>query len=108
MCIRDSIITRKAYGGAYIVMDSIGLGADKIFAWPSAEVAVMGAEGAVDIIYKKKIGKAEDSKALRAELINEYKKEFNNPKKALQLKLVESVVTPSQTRKKIIQSLIEL
>ncbi len=105
---RICIITRKAYGGAYIVMDSIGLGADKIFAWPSAEVAVMGAEGAVDIIYKKKIGEAEDSKALRAELINEYKKEFNNPKKALQLKLVESVVTPSQTRKKIIQSLIEL
>ena len=105
---RICIITRKAYGGAYIVMDSIGLGADKTFAWPSAEVAVMGAEGAVDIIYKKKIGEAEDSKTLRTELIKEYKKEFNNPKKALELNLVESVVTPSQTRKKIIQSLIEL
>ena len=105
---RICIITRKAYGGAYIVMDSIGLGADKTFAWPSAEVAVMGAEGAVDIIYKKKIGEAEDSKTLRTKLIKEYKKEFNNPKKALELNLVESVVTPSQTRKKIIQSLIEL
>ena len=72
---RICIITRKAYGGAYIVMDSIGLGADKTFAWPSAEVAVMGAEGAVDIIYKKKIGEAEDSKTLRTKLIKEYKKE---------------------------------
>ena len=105
---RICIVTRKAYGGAYIVMDSLGLGADKVFAWPSAEIAVMGAEGAVDIIYRKQIQEAENSKKERESLIQDYKKEFNNPNKALDLKLVESVIKPSQTRKEIISSLKKL
>ena len=105
---RICVVTRKAYGGAYIVMDSIGLGADKVFAWPSAEVAVMGAEGAVDIIHRKKIKDAENPKEVREKLIDEYKKEFNNTNKAIELELVESVISPSQTRKKIIYSLKEL
>ena len=105
---RICILTRKAYGGAYIVMDSIGLGADRVFAWPSAELAVMGAEGAVDVIYRKQIQEADKPKKLRESLIEDYKKEFNNPNKAIELKLVESIIKPSQTRKKIISSLKEL
>ncbi len=105
---RICVVIRKAYGGAYIVMDSIGLGADKVFAWPSAEVAVMGAEGAVDIIHRKKIKEVKNQKEVREKLIDEYKKEFNNPNKAIELELVESVISPSQTRKKIIYSLKEL
>jgi len=105
---RICIVIRKAYGGAYIVMDSLGLGADKVFAWPSAEIAVMGAEGAVDIIYRKQIQEADNSKKERESLIRDYKKEFNNPTKAMELKLVESVIKPSQTRKEIISSLKEL
>ena len=89
-------------------MDSIGLGADRVFAWPSAELAVMGAEGAVDIIHRKKIQEADNPKKLRESLIEDYKKEFNNPNKALELKIVESIIKPSQTRKKIISSLKEL
>ena len=105
---RICVVTRKAYGGAYIVMDSIGLGADKVFAWPSAEVAVMGAEGAVDIIHGKRIKEVKNQKEVREKLIDEYKKEFNNPNKAIELELVDSVISPSQTRKKIIYSLKEL
>jgi acetyl-CoA carboxylase carboxyltransferase component len=74
---RVCVVIRKAYGGAYIVMDSMGLGADKLYAWPSAEIAVMGAEGAVDIIYKKEIKVSDNKDAFKAKLVDEYNEKFS-------------------------------
>src|SRR5204863_4155920 len=76
---RLTVITRKAYGGAYVVMNSKHLRADASFAWPTAEIAVMGSEGAVNIIFRKEIQKAEDPAAKRAELIAKYEEQFGNP-----------------------------
>ena len=102
------MVIRKAYGGAYIVMDSIGLGADKLFAWPSGEIAVMGAEGAVDIIHKKEIATADNKDELKSKLVTEYNDKFSNPDIAAQLGLIDNIIKPSETRKVVIDSFKDL
>jgi len=105
---RVCVVVRKAYGGAYIVMDSMGLGADKLFAWPSAEIAVMGAEGAVDIIHKKEIKEAADKDLLKEQLVNEYNEKFSNPDIAAKLGLVDKIIKPSETRRVVTEAFKEL
>ncbi|HAW16604.1 MAG TPA: methylmalonyl-CoA carboxyltransferase, partial [Clostridiales bacterium] len=100
-----SIIMRKAYGGAYIAMNSKGLGADVVYAWPIAEIAVMGASGAVSIIGRKAISEAEDKDAKRNELIDEYNDKFMNPYVAASRGYVDEVILPSETRSKIVSAL---
>ena len=102
---RIQVITRKAYGGAYVVMDSKGIGSDLAFAWPSAELAVMGPEGATDIVYRREIQAAADPEARRAELIDEYKERFANPWIAAERGYVDDVIDPADTRAKIIAGL---
>lgn len=100
-----TLIIRKSYGGAYIAMCSKHLGADMVYAWPSAEIAVMGAEGAANIIFKKEIDKAEDPKKVRAEKIEEYKNEFENPYKAASRGYVDDVIEPEYSRSYLINAL---
>jgi acetyl-CoA carboxylase carboxyltransferase component len=100
-----TLITRKAYGGAYIAMCSKHLGADFVYAWPSAEIAVMGAEGAANIIHRSVIKAAEDPKAKRKEKIDEYRDLFNNPYIAAARGYVDAVLVPSETRKVLISAL---
>ncbi len=102
---RISIIMRKAYGGAYIAMNSKGLGADMVFAWPIAEIAVMGASGAVAIIGRKAIKEAEDPDAVKQQLIDEYNEKFMNPYVAAEHGYVDKVIDPSETREEIIRAL---
>lgn len=102
---RISVITRKAYGGAYLVMNARGVRADLVFAWPSAEIAVMGAQGAVNIIHKREIAAAEDPETRRVELISDYERRFNNPYRAAELGLVDEVIEPRQTRVKLIKAM---
>ena len=105
---RVCVVIRKAYGGAYIVMDSMGLGADKLFAWPSAEIAVMGAEGAVDIVHRKEIKEASDKDTLKKQLVDEYNEKFSNPDIAAKLGLVDKIIKPSETRKVVTEAFKEL
>ena len=105
---RVCVVVRKAYGGAYIVMDSMGLGADKLFAWPSAEIAVMGAEGAVDIVHRKEIKEASDKETLKKQLVDEYNEKFSNPDIAAKLGLVDKIIKPSETRKVVTEAFKEL
>jgi propionyl-CoA carboxylase beta chain len=105
---RIQIITRKAYGGAYVVMNSKGIGADLAFAWPSAEVAVMGAPGAVNLIHRKEIQTADDVEAKRAELIAEYEERFANPYVAAERGYVDDVIDPRETRRVLSRSLAML
>lgn len=100
-----TVITRKAYGGAYIVMGSKHLGADVNLAWPTAQVAVMGAQGAVNILYRKDFKAANDPKAVREEKIAEYQEAFDNPYIAAERGWIDSVITPSETRAQIVKSL---
>ncbi|MBI4040809.1 MAG: methylmalonyl-CoA carboxyltransferase [Deltaproteobacteria bacterium] len=100
-----TIITRKAYGGAYDVMASKHLRADVNYAYPSAEIAVMGPEGAVNIIFKKEIEEAKDSETKRQSLIEHYRNTFANPYKAAELGFIDEVIFPQETRFKIIKSL---
>ena len=100
-----TLIIRKSYGGAYIAMCSKHLGADMVYAWPSAEIAVMGPDGAANIIFKKEIDKAEDPKKMRAEKIEEYKKEFANPYRAAVRGYVDDVIEPEYTRSYLINAL---
>jgi methylmalonyl-CoA carboxyltransferase large subunit len=100
-----TVILRKCYGGAYLAMCSKDLGADRSFAWPTAEIAVMGAEGAVDIVFRKEIQEATDKKAKRAELIENYREVFANPYVAAGRRLVDAVIEPSLTRRYISQAL---
>ena len=97
-----TVITRKAYGGAYIGMCSKQLGADYVMAWPTAEIAVMGAEGACNIIYRSEISDAKDPSAKRAELVTAYEEKFNNPYFAASLGIIEEIIAPRDTRKRII------
>jgi acetyl-CoA carboxylase carboxyltransferase component len=99
---RIQVITRKAYGGAYVVMDSKSIGSDLSFAWPSAELAVMGPEGATDIVYRREIQSAADPAARRDELIAEYKERFANPWVAAERGYVDDVIDPAETRQKVI------
>jgi len=100
-----TVITRKAYGGAYVVMNSKHLRADVNLAWPTAEIAVMGSEGAVNIIHRHELQKADDPDKLRRELIAEYDERFSNPYIAAELGYVDDVIEPAQTRRRLIRSL---
>lgn len=100
-----TVILRKAYGGGYIAMSSIHLRADFVFAWPTAEIAVMGAEGAANIIFRKEIKEAEDQEAMRQAKIKEYKDNFANPYVAAAYGHVDAVIEPKDTRKVLIHSL---
>jgi propionyl-CoA carboxylase beta chain len=100
-----TVITRKAYGGAYDVMGSKHLGADLNFAWPTAQIAVMGAQGAVNILHRGRLTNADDPTALRAELISEYEDTFANPYLAAERGYVDAVIKPSQTRAHVVRAL---
>src|SRR5208282_4103186 len=102
-----TVITRKAYGGAYCVMASKHIRTDANFAWPSAEIAVMGPEGAVNIVYKRELDKAPESdrERLRREKIAEFRDRFANPYVAAERGYIDSVIEPSQTRPRIITAL---
>ncbi|MGH2785305.1 MAG: acyl-CoA carboxylase subunit beta [Actinomycetota bacterium] len=102
---RIQVISRKAYGGAYVVMNSKSIRADMAFAWPTAEIAVMGPEGAVNIIFRKDLEKAEDKKAARAEKIAEYTDRFANPYIAAERGYVDDVIDPRDTRPRLISAL---
>jgi len=100
-----NVIVRKAYGGAYIAMNSKHLGADLVFAWPTAEIAVMGPDGAANIIFKKDIAESDDPIAFRAEKIQEYRDKFSNPYVAASRGYVDDVIEPSETRVRIADAL---
>jgi acetyl-CoA/propionyl-CoA carboxylase carboxyl transferase subunit len=100
-----TVITRKAYGGAYCVMSSKHLGADVNYAWPTAEIAVMGPQGAVNLLYDDELAAAEDTEALRQELIDEYREEFANPYTAADRGFLDDVIEPTETRARLIQDL---
>ncbi|CAL9429067.1 Propionyl-CoA carboxylase beta chain [Streptomyces sp. enrichment culture] len=102
---RIQVILRKAYGGAYIVMDSRSIGADLSFAWPTNEIAVMGAEGAASVVFRREIAAAEDPEAERARLIAAYKEELMHPYYAAERGLVDDVIDPRDTRRLLIGSL---
>ncbi len=103
-----TIITRKAYGGAYVVMSSKYLGTDMTFAWPSAEIAVMGAEGAVNILYKKQIEESDKPAEESKRLAEEYRKKFNNPYMAASNGYIDDIIEPRETRSKIFAALSAL
>ena len=102
---RLTVITRKAYGGAYVVMNSKHIRADLSLAWPSAEIAVMGAEGAVNIIHRKEIAAAGDAEAKRAELIGDYNERFLTPYIAAERGYIDAVIEPQETRMRLVQAL---
>ncbi|MFM8832851.1 MAG: acyl-CoA carboxylase subunit beta [Cytophagales bacterium] len=101
---RVTVITRKAYGGAYDVMNSKHIGADMNYAWPTAEIAVMGAKGAAEIIFKKEISEAANPEAKLAEKVEEYTKKFATPFRAAQRGYIDEVIMPEQTREKLIRA----
>ncbi|MFD8219382.1 acyl-CoA carboxylase subunit beta [Streptomyces sp. NPDC059697] len=105
---RIQLILRKAYGGAYIVMDSRSVGADLSYAWPTNEIAVMGAEGAANVIFRRQIAAAEDPDAMRARMVKEYKAELMHPYYAAERGLVDDVIDPAETRRILIRSLAML
>ncbi|MFO7938678.1 MAG: acyl-CoA carboxylase subunit beta [Bacteroidales bacterium] len=100
-----TIILRKAYGGGYIAMNSRHLNADYVFAWPGAEIAVMGPEGAANIIFRKEIMNAEDPEQMRKQKVKEYKEKFANPYVAAAKGYVDSVIEPSETRKLLVHAI---
>jgi acetyl-CoA carboxylase carboxyltransferase component len=99
---RVQVITRKAYGGAYVVMNSKSIGADLAFAWPSAELAVMGPQGAVEIVYRRELETAADPVSRKAELVDEYTEKYANPYLAAERGYVDDVIDPTETRAKVI------
>jgi propionyl-CoA carboxylase beta chain len=103
-----TVITRKAYGGAYCVMSSKHIRTDVNFAWPTAEIAVMGAEGAVNILYKRELDAAADVAVARAAKIAEYREKFANPYVAAQRGYIDEIIQPRQTRAKLIAALATL
>jgi acetyl-CoA/propionyl-CoA carboxylase carboxyl transferase subunit len=100
-----TVVTRKAYGGAYIVMGSSELGADVNYAWPGAEMAVLGPRGAVDILYRRELQEAEDTEAYRQKLMDEYREEFANPYKPAQRGHVDDIIQPDETRRRLVDDL---
>ena len=100
-----TVITRKAYGGAYCVMASKHIRTDVNYAWPTAEIAVMGPEGAVDIVYKRELDRAANRETLRKEKIDEFRERFASPYVAAERGYVDAVIQPRDTRKKLIQAL---
>jgi propionyl-CoA carboxylase beta chain len=99
------IITRKSYGGAMCVMSSKGLRGDLLYAWPNSEIAVMGAEGAVNILFKKQVQEAEEPEAKRRELVDDYEDKFNNPYVAAARGLIDDVIEPRMTRRVLVEAL---
>jgi propionyl-CoA carboxylase beta subunit len=99
---RIQVVTRKAYGGAYVVMNSKSIGADLAFAWPSGELAVMGPQGAVEIAYRREIMEAADRDARKAELVEEYTDRFANPYQAAERGYIDDVIDPAETRLKLV------
>jgi len=102
---RVQVVTRKAYGGAYVVMNSKSIGADLAFAWPSAELAVMGPDGAVNILNRRELAEADDPAAKKAELVDEYVERYANPYIAAERGYVDDVIDPAETRPKLIAGL---
>lgn len=100
-----TLILRKAFGGAYVALNSKSIGADIVYAWPNAEVAVMGAEGAANIIFAREIAKSEDPEATRAAKIEEYREKFANPYVAASHGMIDDVIDPRETRIKLLQAL---
>ncbi len=100
-----TVILRKAYGGGYIAMNSRHLRADFVFAWPTAEIAVMGPEGAANIVFRKEIAEAEDPEAMRQQKIEEYKQKFANPYVAAQQGYIDEIIEPKDTRMMILHAL---
>lgn len=100
-----TVILRKAYGGAYVALNSKSIGADVVFAWPNAEIAVMGPNGAANIIFAREIAGSADPEATRAEKIEEYREKFANPYVAASMGMVDDVIDPRDTRIKLIQAL---
>jgi acetyl-CoA carboxylase carboxyltransferase component len=105
---RISVVLRKAYGGAYIVMDSQSIGADLALAWPSNEIAVMGAEGAANVVFRREIAAAADPDAMRLQKIEEYREQLVHPYYAAERGLVDDVIDPRETRASLIRSLAML
>ena len=99
-----TLITRKAYGGAYCVMNSKHIRADLNFAWPTAEIAVMGPDGAVNIIFRRELAEAEDADAKRTELVADYKDKFANPYRAAELGYVDEILMPRETRARLVEA----
>ncbi|MBT1093969.1 acyl-CoA carboxylase subunit beta [Streptomyces sp. Tu102] len=102
---RVSVVLRKAYGGAYIVMDSQSIGSDVTYAWPTNEIAVMGAEAAADVIFRRRIAEADDPQAVRAALVKEYAAELIHPYYAAERGLVDDVIDPAETRGTLVRTL---
>ena len=100
-----TVVLRKAYGGAYIAMCSRGLGADRVLAWPTAEIAVMGAEGAAEIVFRREIDAAEDKTARRREVVQAYRDTFSNPFVAAGRRLVDDIIEPAETRRVLARAL---
>ncbi|MEU9717063.1 acyl-CoA carboxylase subunit beta [Streptomyces sp. NPDC047976] len=105
---RIQLILRKAYGGAYIVMDSRSIGTDVSLAWPSNEIAVMGAEGAANVVFRRQIAEADDPDEARTRLVKEYKTELMHPYYAAERGLVDDVIDPAETRSRLIGALAML
>ncbi len=101
---RVTVITRKAYGGAYDVMNSKHIGADLNYAWPSAEIAVMGAKGAAEIIFRREIAAAEDPEVKLQEKVDEYTSKFANPYRAARRGFIDEVIKPENTRMKLLKA----
>ena len=103
-----TVITRKAYGGAYCVMASKHIRTDANFAYPSAEIAVMGPEGAVNVLFRRELAAADDPEALRAEKVAEFRQKFANPYVAAEKGWIDAVIHPHETRSRLIQALLAL
>ena len=102
---RISVVTRKAYGGAYVVMNSKSIGADLAFAWPTAELAVMGSAGAVEIVHRRDLINAENVDELRAQLVDDYEERYANPYIAAARGFIDDVIDPAETRMILARSL---
>lgn len=100
-----TVILRKAYGGAYVALNSKSIGADLVFAWPNAEIAVMGPQGAANIIFAREIASSDNPEAVRAQKIEEYREKFANPYVAASRGMVDDIIDPRETRIKLIQAL---
>lgn len=105
---RIQLITRKAYGGAYVVMNSKAVGADLAYAWPSAELAAMGPQGAVDVLYRRELAEAADPLTRRSELVDDYAQQYANPYVAAERGYVDDIIEPAATRAVLARSLVTL
>lgn len=100
-----TVVTRKAYGGAYCVMNSKHIRSDLNLAWPTAEIAVMGPDGAVNIIFRRELSESDDPVARKAELVEDYREHFANPYIAAQRGYIDDIILPSETRPRLINAL---